>query len=189
MNRRRWAGIVALAACLLVVGAVRAAVPENLPWEYDVRPDGQGVARTDQATIEQVSLEAASSIRFAREYSDAEFTASPGAVLIVARFRFVAHGNLFMVRTQVRTADGFTFDALPLNGFPQPPLVHVGMSVTTSLIYEVPKDKLDGVIGIHGLRPDGLQPVAALVVYPLTDDLERDPGEVMVPEDVMEPVR
>lgn len=189
VNRTRWAGIRALVLSLLVVGAVRAAIPENLPTEYRVHPDAVGVTRTDEATIEQVSLETASSLRSAREFSEEEFTAAPGAVLVIARFRFVAHGNLYSVRTQIRTADGYTFEALPLNGFTQPPLVHVGMSVTTSLIYEVPRDKLDGVIGIHGVRPDGLQAVSQLVAYPLPDDLDLDPGQVTVPEDVLEPVR
>ncbi len=189
MNRARWAGIVSLVACLLVVGGVRAAIPDDLPSEYHVRPDGQGIARTDEVTIQQVRLEAASSLRSAREFSDAQFTASPGTVLLVGRFTFIAHGNVFTVRSQIRTTDGYTFDALPLNGFPQAPLVHVGMAVTTSLIYEVPEDKLDGVIGIHGVRPDGLQPVSALVAYPLPDDLDMQPGELMVPEDVMEPVQ
>ncbi len=189
MMPRRWAGILSLVACLLVVGGVRAVIPEDLPSEHQVRPDGQGIARTDEVTIQQVSLQTASSLRSAREFSDAQFIASPGTVLLVGRFTFVAHGTMFTVRTQIRTADGYTFDALPLNGFPQPPLVHVGMAVTTSLIYEVPEDKLDGVIGIHGARPDGLQPVSALVVYPLPGDLDMQPGEVLVPEDVMEPVK
>ncbi len=189
MSRGRWAAILPLVASLLVVGGIRSAIPANLPSEYEIHADGQGIARTEEVTVQQISLETASSLRSAREFSDVEFTASPGTVLLVGRFTFVAHGNVFTVRSQIRTADGFTFDALPLNGFPQPPLVHVGLAVTTSLIFEVPADKLDGVIGIHGVRPDGLQPVSGLVAYPLPADLDLHPGELMVPEDVVEPVR
>ncbi|MGV8847324.1 hypothetical protein [Tessaracoccus sp.] len=189
MSSARWAAMLPLVVSLLVVGGIRSAIPATLPSEYEVHADAQGVARTKEVTVQQISLETASSLRSAREFSDSEFTASPGTVLLVGRFTFVAHGNMFTVRSQIRTADGFTFEALPLNGFPQAPLVHVGMAVTTSLIYEVPEDKLDGVIGIHGVRPDGLQSVAALVAYPVPADLDMHPGEVTVPEDVVEPVR
>lgn len=188
MNRSSWLGVAALIVCLVLVGWIRSATPENLPSEFQIRPDRDGVIRADEATVELLELQTASVIRSANEYVEDEFTASPGSVVVLVRVKLVAHGDSFLTRSQIRTSDGYSYEALGITGFPQPDSVHVGLSKTTSFIYEIPVDKLAGVIAIHGLRPSGLQPVSPLMVFELPTDLDREPGEATVPEDVVEPV-
>lgn len=185
--RGRGAGWVALAVSLLVVGVVRSAIPPYLPDEYEVTAR-EGTASMAEATVELLSVETASAIRAADEWSEAEFVASEGATLVLARVRIQAHGGPFVVRSQLRTDDGYSYDALPLRGFPQPGLVHVGVALTTTLVYEVPKEKVSGVVAVHGSRSDGLQPVAPYVAFPLPADLDPDGTESLVEEDVWEPV-
>lgn len=182
-----WKGWLTLLACLLLVGLIRAAVPTDLPAEYNVRPDDQGIVRIEEVSVQLVDVHTASAIRSVSEFSEKTFTAAPGTVLVVSRFRLAAHGGPFSARSQIRTADGFTYSALSLSGFPSPAVVHVGFPLTTTYIFEIPVDKLSGVIGIHGTRLDGLQPIAPLISYRLPEDLNRSPGEVVVPDDVVEP--
>lgn len=182
------AGIVVLLVCLLVVGLVRSAIPDGGPKEYWVGPDAQGVAHTDDVTVELISLTAATSVRPDDEFSDAHFVAAPDAVLVLRRFRMTPHGDILSPQTQLRTSDGYSHEALSLSDFPHPSF-HVGFSATTTFIYELPLDSLDGVIGIHGRRPDGLQPVAPLIVYELPADLVPGSGVVTVPAAETEPAR
>lgn len=186
MRRFGWLSLI---ACLVVVGLIRANIPDELPGEYDVAPDTQGVARIDEATVEVVDIQTASAIRSAEEYSEVLFTASPGTLLVLGRFRIVAHGGVFSARSEIRTADGFRYDALNVIGFPEPGAVHVGLSLTTTYVFEIPADKVDGVVGIHGSLPAGVQPVIPVIAFALPDDLDESPGEVIVPEDLLEPVR
>lgn len=188
MRRAGWAGIMTLVACLVVVGLIRAAVPEELPDEYEVRADDAGVARTDEATVEMSGIETASSIRMNREFSDDRFEATDGTILVLGRFKVTAHRRTFMMSTQIRTADGSIYEELPVHGFPQPGPAHVGVAVTTTFIYEIPRNQMDAVVGIHGFRQDGLQPVAPVMIFPLPATLEEHPGEVMVEDDLLEPV-
>lgn len=186
-TRRR--GLAALAACLLAVGLIRAAIPAYLPDEYTVPARADGVAHGREATVELLDLSTASAIRTADEWSEEEFRATDGAILLLARVRITAHQGPFLVRAQLRTEDGYSYDALLLSGFPQPGVVHVGMTLTNTLIFEVPEDRLTGRLAVHGSRSDGLQPVAAVLTFPLSGDLDPNPGEVVVAADVMEPVR
>lgn len=184
----RIAGLVALLVCVLLVGVIRSAIPDGPPEEDRVLPDEHGVVRTNEVTVELISVMTASSVRPVGEFGDALFVASPGTVLVLGRFSLTAHGAPYFVSTQLRTSDGYSYAALSLPDFPQPG-IHVGFSVTTTFIYEVPLDKLEGVIGIHGPRDDGLQPVHPLIAYALPEDLSRQPGEVQIPQAETEPVR
>lgn len=185
----KWRGWLILLGCLVVVGLIRAVVPTDIPFEYNVRPDDQGRVRMDEVSVQLLKVQTASAVRSAVEFSEASYAATPGAVLVVAQFHIEAHGGQFAARSQLRTADGFTYGALDLYGFPSPQPVHVGLGVSTTYIFEVPEDKVSGVIGIHGTRPDGLQPIAPLIVYGLPDDLDPNPGEVSVAEAVVEPTQ
>ena len=188
MRASRATGVFALFVCLILVGVIRSAIPDRPVGEYWVHPDENGIARTDDVTVELVSLSVASSIRPAGEFSDARFEASPGAVLVLGRFTLTAHGDVFRAQTQLRTPDGYAYDAVLVQDFPFASF-DVGFRVTTTFLYEVPVDKLAGVIGIHNRPKDGLQPVTPVIVYALGDDLVPDPGEVLVPATQTEPVR
>lgn len=188
MRRMPWVGVAALIVSLALVGVIRAATPENLPTEFEIHPDRDGVVRSDEVTVELVDLRTASAITSANEYVEEDFIASPDAVLVLARFKLVAHGDSYLPRSQLRTADGYSYEKLTIMGFPMAAGVEVGQSITTTFIYEIPVEKLSGVIGIHGLRPSGLQPVSPLIVFELPEALDPDPGVAVVPEDVLEPV-
>lgn len=186
MNRL---ALLVLIACLVVVGLIRASIPDALPTEYTVVPGDDGIARIDAATVELIDVQTARSVRLDDEFNEQEFTASPGTVLVVGRFRLVAHGRMFLARSEIRSSDGFIYDALSVNSFPRPGAVHVGLSLTTSYIFEVPVEHLGGGIGIHGSAPVGLQPVMPLMVFPLPDDLNDNPGEILVLKELMEPIQ
>ena len=181
MNSMRRRGVLAMGVTLLSVGLIRSAIPEKLPREREVRPDDAGVARTKDVTIEIVGLDTASSIRLAGGFSDVEFTASPGAILLLGRFALTAHGGRFSVQTQLRTADGFSYESLSVIGFPRVGVADVGTTMTSTYIYEVPKDKVTGDIAIHGSRPDGLQPIHSVALYKVPDNLDLEPGEASIP--------
>lgn len=189
MSRVAWGSVAALVVSLVLVGGIRSAIPELLPTEYPVRADSSGVVRSDAATVELTELSSATTVLSANEYQEDKFTAAPGAILVLARCTLIAHGDTFTTRTQIRTADGFTYDALMIPGFPQPGPVYVGQSLTTTFVYEVPVDKLAGVIGIHGFRGDGLQPVSSLIVFDLPADLGSPAAEAVVPVNVLELVQ
>ena len=189
MSRGAWGGVAALVVSLVLVGGIRSAIPDLLPTEYLVRADSGGVVKSDAATVELSELSSATTVLSANEYEEDKFTAAPDAVLVLARCTLVAHGDTFTTRTQIRTSDGFTYEALMIPGFPQPGPVYVGQSLTTTFVYEIPLDKLSGVIGIHGFRGDGLQPVSPLMVFDLPSDLVNPAVEAVVPVNVLEPVR
>lgn len=189
MSRVAWRGVAALVVSLVLVGGIRSAIPEFLPTEYQVRANSDGVVQTDAATVELKDLSSALGVVSSNEFAEDDFTAAPGTVLVLARFTLVAHRETFSTQTQIRTADGFTYEALPILGFPQPGSVYVGQSLTTTFVYEVPVDKVSGVIGIHGARGDGLQPVSPLMVFDLPAQLDTPSPEAVVPANLVEPVR
>lgn len=189
MKGLTWWGAVALIVSLILVGAIRSAIPEQLPNEYAVPAGEDNTVRTDEMDLQLVSIDAASAITSAREGSDARFEASPGTVIVLARLAVTPHGGPFTPRAQIRSADGFTYDSLPLDGFASLFSVDVGTMATATFIFEVPEEKLGGVIGVHGARADGLQPVWPVATFTLPRDLALDPMPAEVPDNVVEPVR
>lgn len=187
MKRHRWRGILVLLISLLLVGAVRALIPDEPPVEYAVQADGSEQVRIHGVDVQLVDLQVASSVISGEEFSEARFDASAGAVLVLGRFTMTAHGGPFEPRAELRTPDGYSYEALGLYGF-QPVLeVAVGTTVTTTLFFEVPADKVSGVIGVHGARPDGLQGVFPVVTFDLADGLGTTAGPVQVPPNDVKP--
>ncbi|MEO7587795.1 MAG: hypothetical protein ABIS84_07165 [Arachnia sp.] len=181
MSGGRGSGLVAILVSLLAVGVLRSALPEGIPTEFEVRPDEAGTARAEEVTVQFLGIETATSVRPDGGLSDARFDAAPGTVLVLCRVAMTAHGGPFVVSTQVRTADGYSYEAVYGSGVDRTAIADVGTTVTTTYVYMLPLDKVSGRIALHGFRPDGLQPVHPTVVQELPSGLDLEPGEVVLP--------
>lgn len=177
----RGRGLVAILVSLLAVGVLRSALPDGIPTEFEVRPDEAGIARAEEVTIQFLGIETATSVRPDGGFGDARLDAAPGTLLVLCRVAMTAHGGPFVVSTQVRTTDGYSYEAVYGSGVDRTSIADVGTTVTTTYVYVLPLDKVSGSIAIHGLRPDGLQPVYPTFVQELPSGLDLEPGEVVLP--------
>lgn len=182
MKGRPWQGWLVLLACLVVAGLIRAAIPDYIPEEYDVVADEAGVASQDEVTVQLLDVELADAVVVPSDWDERRLDTEH--VFILARVDITAHRKTFITTAELRTADGRSYSFLDLSGFPGARVAHVGSVHTSTFIFEVPEEDLDGAwVGFHGQRPSGLLPVSPVLRFDL-DDPPRH-GEVeLLPDDV-----
>ena len=184
MNRRG-SGVVAVLASLLVVGVVRASIPQYLPTESHVTADADGVVGLAVGDVEVLE------VRAVRKLQSDGFTPRDIAtdeVFVVVRVLITPHGGTLRVVSDLQTADGRTYEAFDVQGFPSPGVAYVGQRVTQTHIFEMPEERLGGAhLMIRGAVSDGVQGIQPVAWFPLDVDVES--GILTTEEDVVEPAR
>lgn len=184
---RHLPAVLTVIVSLLLVGFIRSSTPPYTPSEYEILPDENGVASLETATVEVLGFEVAQDLRVDREYESLQLSTEHAFVLM--RYRVTPHRETFFARVKLHTADGYTYDFVDVLGFPGLDIAYVGQVTTSTYVFEVPSDKVEGSwIGMHGAREDGLQPVWPLLRLDVVDPETHD-GELLLPADVVEPAR
>ena len=182
---RRMSGVVAVLVSLLVVGVVRGALPDGLPLHAHVTPDDRGVVVLDAAEVELLGVRAAGAVH---SESDPERELVTDGAFVVALVRITPRGGTLQVQSDLESADGRTYEALDVRGFPYPGVVFVGQSVTQAHIFEVPADRVAGAhLMIRGTGGNGVQAIQPVTWFPLDVDVER--GTLAVGQTLWEPAR
>lgn len=171
---RRRSGWWFLLACAVVAGLIRAAIPEYIPEYYDVRPDEDGVAATEEITVQLLDLEISDTVLAVSEFStETEFTTEH--VFVVAHVALTPHQKSFFPTVEIRTTDGHSYEHIDVPGLPVVRQAYVGATYTSAFVVEVPVDKIDGAtLTFRGIRPTGLLPVTPLIRFDVPETEQTD---------------
>lgn len=180
---RRAAGVLAVLVCLLVVGAVRSAIPSYLPTQSHVVPDERGVVRLEVADVELLEVAAARQVE-SDGYTPVQLSSE--GVFVVARVRITPHGGTLLVNSELQTSDGRIYKALKVGGMSSPGIAYVGQRVIETHVFEIPEPRLAGAhLVVSGAGEDGVQAIQPVAWIGLDVDLE--PGVLTAEGTVVEP--
>lgn len=175
-------GVVLVVGCVLLAGLIGSLVPEWLPSYRAVRPDADGVARTDELDAWLVDAYVTETI--VGDYGD-RFTTEERFVVVQIGAR--PHGETAIISTTLVTADGLEYGPIFRAGIDRSVHVPVGQQVLVAQVFEVPTDRLDGLkVAVGTMGIPGVQPVPRQAELKLASPLPVGQPDAEIPAAVFE---
>lgn len=180
-----WRGLAILVVCVVVAGLIGSLVPDWLPAYRAVRPDSDGVART--ATLDAWLIDAYYTDEILGTYGDLHHS---DEIYVVVELGARPHRETAILDVRVITADGLTYQPVYQDGIFPAVHVQVGQQALAMQVFEVPRDRLDGLtLTVGELGMPGVQPVPRQPEFKLPNPLPEASSAVEMTEPVFEAAR